>query len=76
MKLNIQQNQLFQTKTTLKIDSESANVWLDSTGPNTPIVMEKRAEETGEQSLNYETNMVTDKVDKDMYFAGVSLSCS
>ena len=45
-------------------------MFLDSSGPNTPIVMEKRTEQAVEQSIYYETNMVTDKVDKDMYFAG------
>ena len=45
-------------------------MFLDSSGPNTPIIMEKRTEQAVEQSINYETNMVTDKVDKDMYFAG------
>ena len=47
-------------------------MFLDSSGPNTPIVVEKRTEQAVEhtQSINYETNVVTDKVDKDMYFAG------
>jgi len=57
------------TKTILKIQDGTANVFIDSIGPNTPIVMKKRTEKAVEQSINYETNMVTDKVDKDMYFA-------
>jgi hypothetical protein len=44
-------------------------VFLDS-GPNTAIDIKKRTEQAVEQSINYETNIVTDKVDKDMYFAG------
>jgi len=57
------------TKTILKIRNESANVFLDNTGPNSPITVERRSDQTKEISICYEGGMVTDKVDKDMYFS-------
>jgi len=62
------------SKTTLKIGSES-NVLLDGSSPNTPIVGRERSEQSEEPveySINYDTKMVTDMVDKDMYFSAES----
>ena len=64
--------QPFQTKTILKIRNESANVFLDNAGPNSPITVERRSDQTKEISICYEGGMVTDKVDKDMYFCKFS----
>ena len=56
----------------LKIENESGNVYLDSNGPNNDLEVAKRPETTTTdgQSINYDVSVVTDKADKEMYFAG------
>jgi len=58
-------------KMRLKIENESGNVYLDSNGPNNDLEVAKRPETTTSdgQSINYDVSVVTDKADKEMYFA-------
>ena len=57
-----------ETVATLVI-GDSGNVFLDGKGPNTQI--ETVAGSSTESSINYETSLVTDTADRDMYFSKI-----
>ena len=59
---------IIETVTTLVI-GDSGNVFLDGKGPNTQI--EPVAGSSTESSISYETSLVTDTVDRDMYFSKI-----
>ena len=57
-----------KTVATLVI-GDSGNVFLDGKGPNTQI--ETVAGSSTESSISYETSLVTDTADRDMYFSKI-----